>query len=77
MRIVLEDDKAERLEDATRAGVQWIQHFSHAVNVARMGLKCNFHEIAFRERHRQLQESPGCGNDLKATLGADPIAQLN
>lgn len=75
--VILKRYKPERLKDASRAGMQRIQHFGHAVDAARMGLKFDFDEIAFGDRHRQLQQSSGCGNDLKAALGADPIAQLN
>jgi hypothetical protein len=75
--VILKRNKPEGLKDAARSGAQRIQHFGHAIDIARTGLKFNFNEIAFGDRHRQLQQSSGCGNDLKATLGADPVAQLN
>ena len=75
--LILERNKPERLKDAARTCTQRIQHFGHAIHVARMGLKFDFDEVAFRDRYRQLQQPSGCGNDLQAALGTDSVAQLN
>jgi len=75
--LILESDKSEWLKDASRAGAQWIEHFSHAINVSRMRLKSDFDEIAFGNCDRQLQQASGCGNYLKPAFGADSVAQLN
>jgi hypothetical protein len=75
--VILKRDKSERLIDASRASAQRIQHFGHTVYVTGMGLKFDFDEIALGDRHRQLQQTSGRGNHLKAALGTDPVAQLN
>ena len=74
MSVIFERDEAKGLKDAARAAAQGIQHFGHAVDVARVGLKCNLDEIALGDCDRQLQQSSGCGNDLKPALGADSVA---
>jgi hypothetical protein len=53
--VILERNKPEGLKHAARSGAQRIQHFGHAIDIARTGLKFNFHEIAFGDRDRQLQ----------------------
>ena len=77
MIIVIERDKAERLEDAPLTLSDWVQHFRHAMHLAGVGLESDFHEVALRQSSRQLKQASGDRNDLNVTLGLLAVAELN
>ena len=77
MRIVIEGYESKRLEHASLTFSHRMQHFRHAMDIAGLSLKRNFHEIAFREALRELQQSAVKGNNLDVALGMLAIAELN
>ena len=77
MRIVIEGYKSKRLEHASLTFSHRMQHFRHALDIAGLSLKRNFHEIAFREAPRKLQQSAVQGNNLDVALGMLAVAELN
>jgi hypothetical protein len=54
MRIVIEGYESKRLEHASLTFPHRMQHFRHAMDIAGLSLKRNFHEIAVREALSEL-----------------------
>ena len=63
--IVVESDKTEGLHAGALVLAGWLQHFGHAADSAGAGVECDFDEIAGGEFMRQLQQTPGDGNELE------------
>lgn len=76
MIVIAQRHKSERLVDDVWAASHRPEHLCHAVDVAGMGLKSNFDEIAFRQRLCQLQKAAGGRNHLKFGLGGLAVAQF-
>lgn len=74
MIIILQGDKPEGLHTSFRLDIEWLQHFGHAADRARSGLKGDFHKISRRKLPRQLQQTSGHRNGLK--LGAGAMATI-
>jgi hypothetical protein len=55
MIIILQGDKPEGLHTSFRLDIKWLQHFGHAADRPRSGLKGDFHKISRRKLPRQLQ----------------------
>lgn len=77
MRIVLNGHKAKSLEHASLPFAHRMQHLRHALDVARLGLKRDLHEIAFREASCELQQSAVDGDDVNVALGLLTVAELD
>src|SRR5437763_3302681 len=77
MGIVFDCHKTKCLEDASLPFTHRMQHLSHALDVAGLGLKRNFHEIAFGEASRELQQSAVEGDDVNVAFGLLAIAELH
>jgi hypothetical protein len=76
MVLVAQSHEPKWLKYASRFCSQRAQHLGHAVNVSRLHLKGDFHEITLRERACQLQQSPGFRDDLQPSLSSLAVAQL-
>src|SRR5436190_23878159 len=77
MRIVIEGYESKRLEHASLTFSHRMQHFRHAMDIAGLSLKRNFHEIAFREALRELQQSAVKGNNLDVALGMLAVSEFD
>ena len=77
MGLVFNGHEAEGLEHASLPFAHWMQHLRHALDTAGLGLKRNFHEIAFRETSRQLQQSAIDGDDVNVAIGLLTVAELD
>jgi len=54
-----------------------MKHLSHSLDVAGLGLKRNFHKVAFREASRQLQQSAVDGDDVNVAFSLLAVAELH
>jgi hypothetical protein len=76
MGVVIERHKAKGLEYASLSFSDRVQHFSHAVHAAGLGLKRHFHEVTFGEPLGKLQQSTIDRNDLNIALGSLAVTEL-
>ena len=77
MGIVFDCHKTKCLEDASLPFTHRMQHLSHALDVAGLGLKRNFHEIAFGEASRELQQSAVHGDDVNVAFRLLAVAEFH
>jgi hypothetical protein len=73
MVVVLDRDEAERLQYAIRCLSHGAEDLGHGVDWARLRLKCNFDEIALRQRTRQLQQSARRRDGLEFSFSVPAI----
>lgn len=76
MIIIIERHEAEWLKHAALNRAYRIEHFGHALHVARTSLECNLDEVAAGNGLRQLQQAAGIRNHLDTSLSANAAAQL-
>ena len=77
MIVILDRNKAERLQNAVIEAPHRAQDFGHPVNRAGLRLKSDFHKVTFPQALGQAQQSTGCGDALQFGFCAAAIFKTN